>query len=722
MLERTNWLMLRITGAGKDVMKMTQNGNDFEVVVIGSGFGGAMSALTIARQFKNRQKGERLLILERGAWWTTPVETIQDKPINTRPFLGVAHGQPVRVWPSADHLRGLVDVFLRCFRRPGQEDGLYEMSLFGKADASTNDGVAVTRANGVGGGSLIYANMTIEPPSSVFAKWPVTWDNSGSGDPKDHHTWYDLARHAIGYGVLSAWTALEGGLIPYVGNNPPKEAVNTGLSNIASRTARLDPQWKTIPDPKNPNRIVRQIDPSHYTHKPDNMNDLWIDRPRVLQTAAAKVIDQLHLSADFGTADSSINDLTPEGTSAGKDKPPVNYPPFNSQPKNYCERQGRCILGCLPGARQTLNKQLMIALWGTPPDDYPVIPPQIGDKTLQVRALAEVKYIKPKDGNAANGYEVHYAQRSDDLKGTTDVMLTADRVIVAAGCIGTNQLMLECKQKFKTLPNLSDKLGFGFSTNGDYLAYIEDTTETINLSRGPVQTSYAHFYSDQPKFHTIEDMGLPKVFSVLYGKGILRRLSTQGITKSLLVTIAFNQINKQLKQVISILASVFKKSVSPDEFESEDIPGRRIMGVAGIGLDAAVGQFRLGGPNDTVLRVKRTDGLRFDQDPIYTEIKKTLDMFSKELTGSALAKHKTPFTRADEKPVVGVAHPLGGCKMANNISEGVVDEYGKVFGYDNLHIVDAAIVPTALGVNPSLTISALALRAAYRIVKDHYNN
>ena len=101
---------------------MTKNGNDFEVVVIGSGFGGALTALTIARQFKHRNKGERLLILERGAWWTTPVETIQDKPINTRPFLAVTHSQPVRVWPSADHLRGLVDVFLRCFRRPGGID------------------------------------------------------------------------------------------------------------------------------------------------------------------------------------------------------------------------------------------------------------------------------------------------------------------------------------------------------------------------------------------------------------------------------------------------------------------------------------------------------------------------------------------------------------------------------------------------------------------------
>ena len=56
----------------------------------------------------------------------------------------------------------------------------------------------------------------------------------------------------------------------------------------------------------------------------------------------------------YGTVDSAINDLPAEGTPLG-------------QPYNYCERQGRCILGCLPGARHTLNKQLMRAVLGTAP-------------------------------------------------------------------------------------------------------------------------------------------------------------------------------------------------------------------------------------------------------------------------------------------------------------------------------------------------------------------
>ena len=86
---------------------------------------------------------------------------------------------------------------------------------------------------------------------------------------------------------------------------------------------------------------------------------------------------------DYGTVDSSINDVTPENTIAG----PSNYP--SNPPNNYCDRQGRCIIGCLPGARQTLNKQLMRAIFGTPAKPTP----DIGPDNLQLRALCEVTRV-----------------------------------------------------------------------------------------------------------------------------------------------------------------------------------------------------------------------------------------------------------------------------------------------------------------------------------------
>jgi cholesterol oxidase len=72
-------------------------------------------------------------------------------------------------------------------------------------------------------------------------------------------------------------------------------------------------------------------------------------------------------------------------------------------------------------------------------------------------------------------------------------------------------------------------------------------------------------------------------------------------------------------------------------------------------------------------------------------------------------------------------HPLGGCRIGANVTEGVVDEFGHVFRkgdaagrrfYEGLYVADASIIPTALGLNPSLTISALSLRIADKIIAE----
>jgi cholesterol oxidase len=61
-------------------------------------------------------------------------------------------------------------------------------------------------------------------------------------------------------------------------------------------------------------------------------------------------------------------------------------------------------------------------------------------------------------------------------------------------------------------------------------------------------------------------------------------------------------------------------------------------------------------------------------------------------------------------------HPLGGCPMATNPREGVVDAHGRVFGAEGLHVADGAIMPGPVGANPSLTIAAMAERIAAGIV------
>jgi len=656
-----------------------------------------MTALPLARAFKARNRGETILMLERGTWWTTPVGTVQDKEVKTYDFLR-KQGQPVQFWPAVEHFKGFIDTLLRCARRKGNEDGLYDLTSFGRFGllgfslGGHNDGVTVLRASGVGGGSLVYANVTIRPPDFVLDEWPADWAGQ-----RDHY--FALARNAIGYGVLWALDddAQRNGGPPA----DPKLKVNTGLSNVATRSARLDPHWKTG---------TKQIAPGNPA---DPQNDLWIDRARVFQVAMSG------LTHDYGTVDSSINDITPE---------PDPYNPGGS-PKNYCERQGRCILGCLPGARHTLNKQLMAAIFGTPKSPTPLFP------DLHLTPLAEVEFVEERE----SGYVVHYVQR--DAKRpwrTTRKMVAADKVIVAAGCVGTNEIMLRSKRR-GGLPGLSDQVGFGFSTNGDYLAFLEGTDERVSLTRGPVTTCFAHFNTltagpggtDVANFHTIEDNGIPRAFSSLLGFGmpVLRGL-TKGHPSRLfiLVTLLRWVIGRFLGQVRAFFTNARERQ---REFWSEDEYTANMMCIAAMGRDQAKGQFRLGrAPFETPLRVRPGDGREFFQDPIYDSIRASLKRFAEKLVKNNPPPFLSPFVnttaQALDAQAIGLSHPLGGCRMAKDATEGVVDEYGRVFDtspggkkfYDDLYIADAAIIPTALGVNPSLTISALALRIADRIVRE----
>jgi len=668
----------------------------YAVAVIGSGFGGTMTALSLARVLKERPGSRRMLILERGAWWTTPVETVQDKQVATADFLREKK-QPVRYWASAEHFKGLVDLLLRCVRRPHHEDGLYDVTSFGKGA----DGLTVVRSNGVGGGSLIYANVTIKPPDFIFKdpRWPLGWSDA----ERDHY--FHLARHAIGYGVLSARDAEKNKQIPYLGLSMPPGAMNTGLSNIVTRSTRLDPHWNPTPTEPGGKQIAPGI-------PADPTNADWIDRARVFQTAMAKI------TSSFGTVDSSINDLTPEGTPLGPTEPPANYP--NPKPKNYCERQGRCILGCLPGARHTLNKQLMTAVLGTfnPADPKKPVDPLFD--FIDLTALAEVDLVRELP---AGGYEIQFRQRDEHKPAkTTPRKVTADQVILAAGCVGTTELLLRSRAQGK-LSQLSDRLGHGFSTNGDYLAFLEKTNERINLTRGPVTTSFGHFNTreteDRTKFHTIEDNGIPKALSVLVGQGVpaVRSMAKHGSPGNLILTVLLRLLGQFFKDVWTFLSG----RIPPALFEAEDLLTTKMMCIAGMGREASVGKFRL---EDGQLRVARTDGKQFYDDEIYKDLKASLSRFASHLATNQ--EFRAPLEEGEPKAVAST-HPLGGCTIGKDWSTGVVDEFGRVFQrpepgrppfYKGLYVADASIIPTALGVNPSLTISALALRIADKIISE----
>ena len=169
-----------------------------------------------------------------------------------------------------------------------------------------------------------------------------------------------------------------------------------------------------------------------------------------------------------------------------------------------------------------------------------------------------------------------------------------------------------------------------------------------------------------------------------------------------------------------------------------------MMCITASGLDEARGEFRLGKHSrDTALRLSRKDDPKneFFSDPIFVEIDKTLNGPNRDGRGGLAAqliaqqgaqprKFTNPLLSSAVDALAGasitITHPLGGCRIGKDASDGVVNEWGQVFDtrktagavMPGLYVADASLMRGALGVNPSLTISALSLRIADRIVQE----
>ena len=694
----------------------------FDLVVIGTGFGGTMTSLSVIRQLENLMATQpwprkpRVLLIERGTWWTTPVETVQDKEVRTKQLL-VDRKEPTQEWSTLNDSRGVRDLFGRCRRTDDRPEGLYEFTVVGKRGLGLfnfeNDGVTVVRACGVGGGSLVYSNITVRPPETLFQdkNWPGVW---GLADRAERDRYFALASNAISYSIDYA---LKYRTSP--STNPPSPPeddglkVNSGLSKIVSRSAGLLPSWNSGYQIKDP-PTAAQPDPTYAE---------LIDRARVFQNAVKK------LQPDhYGTVDLAINDLpATNGAQPGVVLGPPTREIVATKPRgrNYCERQGRCNIGCLPGARHTLNKQLMRMRYGSPANPTP----PLKNVDFDLWALTQVDHISTLTAEEGGGYRVHLRRSTaDNTTNWRDGLVDANRLIVAAGVIGTTEIMLrsdardpENKRK-QGLLNLSRRVGRGFSTNGDYIAFLTKTKEHINLTRGPVTTSFAEFNATAPEargFHNVEDQGIPPALSLLVGKGI---------------PIIHKLVNGESLGASTVESEAANPAGESSDPNPADMSRRRpkastelvakMMCVVAQGKDEANGTFRL---QYGQLRVKRDDGKEFIDDPIYGSIKATLKRLAAQLSDAPNAEFESPFESIPLAKLAVTSHPLGGCRMAADVNGGVVDELGRVFRedasdpkavYPGLYIADGSIIPTALGVNPSLTISAVALRIADSVFND----
>ena len=148
--------------------------NRYEAVVIGSGFGGTIVSLTLANKFADQdqsQNNKRVCVLERGQWWVSNEmpsisEGTTDKKSNIRQYLEEGN-IPYHTYVYPDNIKGLLRVF-GTTRIINSIRGLYDYRIM--------KNVHVVAASGVGGGSLVYFNVTEKPDSSVYKDWPIQND------------------------------------------------------------------------------------------------------------------------------------------------------------------------------------------------------------------------------------------------------------------------------------------------------------------------------------------------------------------------------------------------------------------------------------------------------------------------------------------------------------------------------------------------------------------
>jgi cholesterol oxidase len=542
--------------------------DSYGVVVIGSGYGGAILGARLAQ-------GRSLCILERGREWIPG--TFPDE----------------------------FDDIVRAVRAPHQPLGLYDYHIHRDVD--------VYVGSGLGGTSLVNANVVIEPDNDLF----------------DHPRWPAEIRRDRDSGLLQGYFA----------------AVRHML--------QVEAYGEDLP-------TLRKLEAHRQSTRERGAPYLEVD-----------VAVNLRRYAD--------------------------QPNHVGVHQRLCTLCGDCVTGCNVRAKNTLYMNYL---------------PLAKQRGAQIFTQVEVDYLtKLPDG----GYVVQYTYHAADGHSSRQGALRASVVVLAAGALGSPEILLRSREAGLSL---SEALGHSFSGNGDFLgvAYNSDQQTDIlgfgnhqdersKIAVGPTILSLADYRNKAvlPERFIIEEGALPR-----------------GLVDTLRSTVHLLNFTKG-EDTDAGLADYVAESVRIGrDLLHYDPQGalNHSMIYLGIGHDSADGTLVL----DHHGRVQLLWGSAPDQ-PRFELFSREMRGHTAALGGSYIANPR--WHRSLGRNLVTV-HPLGGCIMAGDAATGVVDHCGRVYDpshgpngvHSGLFVVDGSIIPTSIGVNPLLTIAGLAERSAVLINAD----
>ena len=352
----------------------------------------------------------------------------------------------------------------------------------------------------------------------------------------------------------------------------------------------------------------------------------------------------------------------------GKSGVKVDDPYFDGQgpERTGCTFCGACMTGCRVGAKNTLDL------------NYLYLAEKQG---CELVAETEVTKVAPR---AQGGYDVATKASFDKRTGN----FTADNVIFSGGVMGTVPLLLGLKGDASALPRLSQQLGKMVRTNSESLIAVVAPETTKNFTKGVAITSILH--TDEHSH----------VEPVRYGEG-------SGFFRTMAVP------HQPLPTLAGRLAATARG------FITHPLKWARIYGMPDFSRKSQVLLYmrtlegtlslKLGRSALTGFRKALVTTLDDPKDAPAAFIEEATDIanrFAEKMKG-------TPVSIVTETLLgtPSTAHILGGCTMGSSIADGVIDSQHRVFGYEGLYVIDGSAMSANPGVNPSLTITAMAERA-----------
>lgn len=469
---------------------------------------------------------------------------------------------------------------LRCY-------GIFQISLL--------NGVMIAHGNGVGGGSLNYANVLEIPPDPMFE------------NPAWHH--------------LANWKSVL---------RPHYETAHRMLG--VTRNPRLGPADQLLIEIAEEQGIEHNLRPTEV------------------------------------------------GVFFGKEGEEVPDPYFGGvgPPRSGCTFCGGCMIGCRYNAKNTLVKNYLYFAekWGAL-----VIPESV---------VTDIRPLPPNQPDEALYEVVYYHTTAWPYKPKS--YMRARNVVLSAGVLGTLKLLFHCRDVTKSLAKISPRLGELVRTNSEALMGAVGRDDKVNYSEGIAITSI--FKADE--ITRIEPFRYPD------GSPLIRYLSAPLI----------NTKGGFLPRLLKTIWTIIRHPI--DFLHTHVLSGWSRRSTLFLIMQTEDNHMRMQLGRNLYTFFRR--GLISEPDPQHTvparvEIGHKLTLAYAEKTGSI------PYGSLGENllNLPTTAHIMGGCPFGHNGEEGVIDLNCQVHNYPGLYVVDGSIVPANPGVNPSLTITALAEYAMSRI-------